>query len=119
MPKRKGPPTAEEVKTRAERVYKHFLPENILARIGIRKPTYFYVYGVTLRGKPIFLGPLPEEEAEAIAAGLDSGEIFELTTRDLDRAKREIKAEFIRRGRSPDESLQRLYGRKELTKEVS
>jgi len=117
---RKGIPTPESVQANAKRTYEHFSPTNVRDRLGIgRKDTFFYVYGFTPdQGRAICWGPIPEglDMARAAAKGLVGGEVFELDTRDLKRAKSEIKAELLRRGANPDEALKRLYGKPEEEK---
>jgi len=108
--RRKGPPTADDIRAKAERTYRHFSPSRILASIGLGKPTYFYVSGVTtLKHKRLTLGPIPREEAEEIGAELLDGEVFELETYSLKTAKEQIKAELLRRGENPDVALERMY----------
>ena len=104
----KKPRTAEEVRRNAERTYKHFAPENILHRVGISKPTYFYHYGITESGKAEVMGPERQEEAERYAAELDEGEVYELDTMQLAKATRIIKAELIKRGVAHDKALERI-----------
>lgn len=115
--RRRGPPTADSVRRGAERTYSHFASTNVLARIGIAKPDYAYAYGITPKGKALFLGPIADDEAEAIASALKDGEVFYLGTRDLKKATQEIKAELVRRGKPPDEALARMSHRKELIEE--
>ena len=114
---RKLVPTSEDIKANAERTYAQFESGNILRRLGIGpKEAYFYVYGFTPDlGRPMCWGPMPDGQAEATAAakGLVEGEVFELNTRDLKKAKSEIKAELLRRGENPDKALRRLYSKRD------
>lgn len=107
--KRRGLLTAEDIRMNAERMRDYFSSESVKARLGIGEPIhYYYVYGITEKGKALFLGPLPETEAEDIGSMLGDGEVFELPTRDLARATGEIKAEMILRGKNIDSAIQRL-----------
>jgi len=70
---------------------------------------YYYVFGFTKAGKVVSLGPyVNESEASGMLATLDDGEIFELKTRDLTKATREIKAELLKRSGDVDESLKKM-----------
>lgn len=111
--KRRGPPTPESFRLQAEKNRKHFSPQNVIRKLGVHKPVYYYVYGITLKGKQLFLGPIPQDEAETIASSLDSGEVFESDYKDQARATREIKAELFRRGIDPDVALSRMSHRQE------
>ena len=108
MRRKRGPPTANQIRSNAERTFSHFSSENVLSRLGLSKPTYFYHYGITANGKAEFMGPESREEAERYAADLDEGEVFELDTRDLHRATQIMKAELIRRGEEHDKALQKV-----------
>lgn len=108
MRKRYGSPTPEGVREEAEARKRHFLPHNVLERLGVSSPQYIFVYGITLKGKPLILGPLEEEEAETIASNLLEGEMFYLDTRNKARASGEIKAELALRGMDLDKALQRV-----------
>ncbi len=100
MGRKKGAPTPSDIKKQAERTYKHFSAKSVLKRLGIKThDVYFYVYGfIPDSGKCVCWGPLGGEEADAAARGLLEGEVFELETIDLKKAKSEIKAELARRG---------------------
>ena len=115
--KKKGlVPTETEIRANAERTYQSFQSQNVLRRLGIGpKNTYFYVFGWTPEGKCVVWGAMPEglSEATALAKGLIEGEVFELDTRDLKRAKQEIKAELLRRGMNPDEALKRISSKRD------
>ena len=113
-------PTSEEIKANAENTYAQFQSANILRRLGIGpKGTYFYVFGWTPEGKAVCWGPMPDGLQEALAAskGLVEGEVFEMDTRDLTRAKQEIKAELMRRGMNPDKALKRMSSKQEKEEE--
>ena len=115
---KRGPPTADKIRARAERTYAHFAPNNVLARLGISKPSYYYVYGILpKKHKPFFDGPMAQDEADEIASMLIDGEVFDMDTKSLSRATGEIKAELIRRGKSPDEATDRIsHNSEEVTR---
>ena len=85
-----------------------------------RQPVYHYpgqkyhwVFGFTKEGKKVCLGPfVTSQEADGRLAELEDGEVFELLTRDINRAVREIKAELMSRGEEPDEALRRMLRNK-------
>lgn len=117
MGRRRGPPTADSIRASAERTYAHFSPESVLARIGVaQKSKYYYVYGILpQKRKPFFDGPMALDEADEIASMLVDGEVFEMDTKQLSVATQQIKAELIRRGKSPDEAVTRIsHSRKEV-----
>ncbi len=108
MPRKARVPSSASVKANAERTYQRFLPATMLRSLGIgTKTKYNYVYGITPGGKIVYWGPLPMDEADACAAGLIDGEVFEIDTRDLRKATQAIKAEKLRRGGDPDQALSR------------
>jgi hypothetical protein len=72
-----------------------------------RDKIFHYVYGITPAGKVVYWGPMPQDEADAAASGLISGEVFILDTSQLKVATAAIKAEMLRRGNNPDLVLQR------------
>lgn len=101
-----GPEALERSK---EAFYNQFSPEVLEAQVMPTTPRYYYVYGITAKGKVVYWGPMTTaQEADQELAKLDDGEIFERTTKNLAKATQEIKAELIRRGKSPDEALKRL-----------
>lgn len=108
MSRRRGPPKADDVKMNAQRIYSHFAPNSVLQRLGLGKPTYFYHYGITKKGRIEFMGPESRQEADMYAGELDDGEVFEMDTRDLKKATQQMKAELIRRGEEHDKALQRV-----------
>ena len=74
---------------------------------------YHWVFGFTKEGKKVCLGPfVTAQEADGKLAELEDGEVFELLTRDINRAVREIKAELMSRGEEPDEALRRMLRNK-------
>ncbi len=105
-------PSSKDIKRKAERSYQRFLPKSVLRTMGIGpKDTYFYVYGITEGGKQVFWGPVPQDQADACAAGLIAGEVFEMDTKDLHKATQAIKAELLKRGQDPDAALSRMSHR--------
>jgi len=75
--------------------------------------TYHYVFGFTKEGKKVIWGPYYDaREAERDLTTLDDGEVFDLDTRDITRATREIKSELMQRGEDPDEVLKRVLHKK-------
>jgi hypothetical protein len=75
---------------------------------------YYYVYGWTLKGRPVFWGPFfYPHEADASIASLAQGEAFQYPTRVLSEATRLLKAELIKRGIDPDEALNRISHKRE------
>ena len=79
---------------------------------------YYYVFGWTKEGKKVCLGPMmSSQEADGKLAELDDGEVFELKTRDLNRAVREIKATLMSRGEEPDEALRKMLRNKGYERE--
>lgn len=101
-------PSKNSVKANAERMKGAFSVDSVRRRLGFGSVEYFYVYGITLKGKPLFLGPLPADEADSIAAGLQDGEVFIFSTRDQSKATKQIKAELLRRGVDPDLAIGRM-----------
>jgi hypothetical protein len=102
-------PTSASIQQKAEQTYERFLPKTMLRSMGIgSKPTYFFVYGVTPGGKIVYWGPIPRDEADACAAGLINGEVFEMDIKDLRKATQAIKAELLKRGEDPDKALKRM-----------
>jgi len=76
---------------------------------------YHWVFGWTKGGKKVVWGPYYSAiEAERELSTLEDGEVFELDTRDVTRATREIKAELMKRGGDPDENLKRVLHRKSV-----
>jgi hypothetical protein len=119
MRRQKGAPTPEQIKANAQRTYAHFSPTSVRQRLGIgRKDTFFYVTGLTEAGKRMFWGPMTEGLDMAIAAakGLIEGEVLELETRDLAKAKSEFRAELLSRGKEPDSALERMYNGEKQSK---
>ena len=81
---------------------------------------YWYVMGVTKeKGKVVALGPfMSESEASGELAKLADGELFCYSTRSLERATRQMKAELLARGDvSPDDALKRMLHEKGLQRE--
>jgi len=74
---------------------------------------YFYVFGFTREGKKVILGPYTlSAEADARLATLDSGEIFELDTRNETKATQIIKEILMQRSGDADEALKRVLHQK-------
>ena len=77
---------------------------------------YAYVFAFTDKGRKVCDGPFPlpigtdtpPVEAEASLAEFPAGEIFILKTKDMSKAKSEIKHMLIERGENPDEALRRV-----------
>lgn len=81
---------------------------------------YYWTFGWTKSGKKVCLGPfMSEQEADSKLAELDDGEVFELATKDINRAVREIKAELMNRGEDADEALRRMLRNKGYERETS
>ena len=79
---------------------------------------YYYVFGYTKAGKTVCLGPyMVEAEASNVLATLGDGEIFDLNTRDLNKATREIKHILMSRSGDPDEALKKMLHQKGLQRE--
>ena len=82
---------------------------------------YAYIFGFTEKGRKVVDGPFPlsigsdqpPPEAEASLAEFPVGEIFVLRTRDMSKAKSEIKHILIERGENPDVALQRMLKKRE------
>jgi hypothetical protein len=109
---RKGPPTSEDIKRNAERTYARYSPRAVMQSLGIvGKALCCYAYGYTPKGKVVCWGPMPPDEAEIAVKSLIDGEVFDLDTKDLTKAKKEIKAELMRRGMNPDDALRRMYSK--------
>lgn len=80
---------------------------------------FYYVFGFTGEGKKVCLGPIMDpSEADGKLAELEDGEIFELKTRDLNKATRIIKAELMSRGEEPDEALRHMLHQKGYERET-
>ncbi len=76
---------------------------------------YYWIFGFTKGGKTVIWGPYyAPKEADRDLAMLDDGEVFDLSTRDVTKATREIKAELLKRGGDPDEVLKRVLHKKEV-----
>ena len=74
---------------------------------------FFWVFGWTKGGKKVCLGPMmTSQEADGRLAELEDGEVFELRTKDINRAVREIKATLMSRGEDADEALKRMLRNK-------
>jgi len=105
------------MKSPHEKVQSHL--DRLAARI-YKQPVYHYpgqkyhfVFGFTHEGKKVCLGPFTDaSEADGKLAELEDGEVFELATRDINRAIREIKMELMNRGEDADESLRRMLRKK-------
>lgn len=98
----------EALQKSAERFYNQNSPENLEGQVMAIK-LYYYVSGITEKGKSVFLGPFGgAHEADGELAKLDDGEIFESKSRDITTATREWKAELIKRGEKPDNAIKRL-----------
>ena len=85
---------------------------------------YAYVFAFTDKGRKVCDGPFPlpigtdtpPVEAEASLAEFPAGEIFVLKTRDMSKAKSEIKHILIERGENPDEALKRVLKKSSVPK---
>lgn len=89
-----------------EKINKQYFETNPAKIYSLGRDKHWYVFGVTIDGKPVVLGPeASESEALERGAQLDQSETFELQTRDLARATREIKHRMLERHKSPDEVL--------------
>jgi len=76
---------------------------------------YFWIFGFTRGGKTVVWGPYYNaKEADRELTTLEDGEVFDLDTRDVTRATREIKAILLQRGGDPDEALKRVLHKKEV-----
>lgn len=76
---------------------------------------YYWIFGFTKGGKTVVWGPYYDvKEADRDLTTLDDGEVFDLDTRDVTRATREIKAALLQRGGDPDEVLKRVLHKKEV-----
>ena len=81
---------------------------------------FAWVFAFTEKGRKVCDGPFPVAigsdvapvEAEASLAEFPSGEIFILATRNMSRAKSEIKHRLLERGENPDEALRRVLKKK-------
>lgn len=74
---------------------------------------YFYVFGFTREGKKVILGPYTlSVDADARLATLDSGEIFELDTRNEAKATQVIKEILMQRSGDADEAIKRVLHQK-------
>ena len=81
---------------------------------------YFWVFGWTKEDKKVVLGPFVNaSEADGKLAELADGEVFELGTRDTNRAVRVIKAELMSRGEDADEALRRVLRKKGYEREAN
>ena len=79
---------------------------------------YYYVFGFTHEDKKVCLGPFTDaSEVDGKLAELEDGEVFELTTRDINKATREIKAELMSRGEDADSALRRMLRQKGYERE--
>ncbi len=75
---------------------------------------YYWVFGFTREGRKVIWGPhYTQRDADRELVSLEDGEVFELDTRDIARATREIKAVLLQRGEDPDEALKRVLHKKE------
>ena len=85
----------------------------------VGKQTFFYVMGVSpKKGKLAILGPFTSaREADDAATTLLDPEIFELKTKDLSKATREIKALILERTEDADKALERVKHQKSLDRE--
>ena len=94
----------------ADRIYKTPSPPTIYGQ------RYAWVFAFSEKGRKVIDGPFPVPigtdtppvEAEASLAEFPSGEIFILSTRNMARAKSEIKHILLSRGENPDEALRRV-----------
>lgn len=70
---------------------------------------YYYTFGWTAEGKAVCWGPFAtQDEADSALTELAEGEVFQLETKDIHRAVRQIRDELIARGADPDEALKRM-----------
>lgn len=90
------------------KLYKNSAPQVYGAR-------YAYVFAFTDKGKKVIDGPFNVPlgagtcvEAEQSLAEFPSGEIFVFATRNIAKAKSEIKHILLARGENPDEALKRV-----------
>lgn len=80
---------------------------------------YSYVFGYTKAGKTVCLGPyMVQAEATNVLATLEDGEIFELDTRDLSKATKQIKHVLMSRSGDPDDALKKMLHQKGYEKEM-
>lgn len=67
---------------------------------------FWYTFGFTDLGKPFSDGPfMTKQEAEVASVQLDTYELFELDTKNRQKAVSEIKHILIERGANPDDAL--------------
>jgi len=79
---------------------------------------FYYVFGWTKTNKKVCLGPMmTSQEADGKLAELEDGEVFELSTRDLQKAVREIRATLMSRGEDADEAIRRMLHAKGYERE--
>jgi hypothetical protein len=98
----------------AKRIYRTPSPPTVYGQ------RYAWVFAFTEKGRKVCDGPFPVDigsdqppvEAEASLAEFPTGEIFILTTRNMARAKAEIKHRLLERGENPDEALRRVLKKK-------
>ena len=101
----------------ANRIYRTPSGPNVLGQ------KYAYVFAFTDKGRKVCDGPFPlpvgtdtpPVEAEASLAEFPAGEIFVLKTRDMSKAKSEIKHILIERGENPDEALRRVLKKSSIS----
>jgi hypothetical protein len=96
----------------SRRIYKNATPNILNAR-------YAWAFGITEKGRKVVDGPFTvdygsevSQEAENALAEFPAGEIFVLKTRNMARAKSEIKAILLSRGENPDDALMRILRKK-------
>lgn len=106
--------TPEDIRTQAERTYRHFTPSSVRQKFGIGSSNeYTYVFGYAMKdnGRVVFVtdGPMDQQKAEQIGSMLIEGRTITLSTRDLKKAKGIIAAEVAEREKSFTPALQRKY----------
>lgn len=104
----KTPMSFDELQKRADRLTKQYSHDGLVHRFGNTRVHYWYVMGITSKGKTVIIGPFSETEAESEGAKLLDAELFSCDTVNISEATRQIKAELIRRGIDPDEAVSRM-----------
>lgn len=108
--------TSEQVQKDLERLQQRTYRSPVVHLPGQK---YVYVFGQTYKGRTAVLGPysVGDPQIEESLADLFDAEKFELDTRDLNKATKQIKHIMLSRGKDIDKCLDRALHQRGVARE--